>query len=91
MLKKKWLRYLETVEPEDLLITKHGEPIAFITLVKADVPIELIGSMKGKIKTHGNVFSTGLKWDPLLALRGSGKKLRADEHADEYVRRVRKG
>jgi hypothetical protein len=29
--------------------------------------------------------------DPLLALRGSGKMLWADEHADEYVRRLREG
>ena len=29
--------------------------------------------------------------DPLLALRGSGKRLWADEHADEYVRRLREG
>lgn len=29
--------------------------------------------------------------DLLLALRGSGKKLWADEHADEYVRRLREG
>ena len=29
--------------------------------------------------------------DPLLALRGSGKRIWADEHADEYVRRVREG
>ncbi len=27
--------------------------------------------------------------DPLLALRGSGGHLWADEHADEYVRRLR--
>jgi len=29
--------------------------------------------------------------DPLLALRGSGKKIWANEHADEYVRRLRGG
>jgi hypothetical protein len=29
--------------------------------------------------------------DPLLALRGSGKKIWADEHADDYVRRLREG
>jgi hypothetical protein len=29
--------------------------------------------------------------DPLLALRGSGKDLWSDEHADEYVRRLREG
>jgi len=34
---------------------------------------------------------TTAELDPLLALRGSGKKLWADEHADEYVRRVREG
>ena len=31
------------------------------------------------------------KEDPLLALRGDGKDLWADEHADEYVRRIREG
>jgi hypothetical protein len=29
--------------------------------------------------------------DPILALRGSGKKLWADEHADEYVKGLRGG
>ena len=27
--------------------------------------------------------------DPLLALRGSGKDIWSDEHADEYVQRLR--
>jgi hypothetical protein len=31
------------------------------------------------------------KQDPLLLLRGSGKRLWADEHADDYVRRLREG
>ena len=35
--------------------------------------------------------SDSLKEDPLLALRGSGKHLWADEHADDYVRRLREG
>ena len=29
--------------------------------------------------------------DPLLALRGSGRGLWSDEHADDYVRRLREG
>jgi hypothetical protein len=33
--------------------------------------------------------TTAVDKDPLLALRGSGKDLWADEHADEYVRRLR--
>jgi hypothetical protein len=36
-----------------------------------------------KIKSSGT--------DPLLSLAGSGKTLWADEHADEYVRRLREG
>ena len=31
------------------------------------------------------------KNDSIFALRGSGKELWADEHADEYVRRLREG
>jgi hypothetical protein len=32
-----------------------------------------------------------IKTDPLLALIGDGQELWADEHADEYVRRIREG
>jgi hypothetical protein len=32
-----------------------------------------------------------IKNDPLLALRGSGKDIWADEHADEYIRHLREG
>ena len=32
-----------------------------------------------------------IKNDPLLALAGSGKEFCADEHADEYVKRIREG
>jgi hypothetical protein len=32
-----------------------------------------------------------IKNDPLLALRGSGTHIWADEHADEYIRRLREG
>ena len=35
--------------------------------------------------------SDRIKHDPLLALRGSGKHIWADEHADEYIRRLREG
>jgi hypothetical protein len=35
--------------------------------------------------------SDGGGQDPLLSLRGSGRKLWADEHADDYVRRLREG
>jgi hypothetical protein len=35
--------------------------------------------------------TTKTKEDPLLALRGSGRGLWGDEHADDYVRRLREG
>jgi hypothetical protein len=35
--------------------------------------------------------TTSSALDPLLALAGSGKALWADEHADEYIRRLREG
>jgi hypothetical protein len=31
------------------------------------------------------------RFDPLLALRGSGRQIWADEHADEYIARLREG
>lgn len=40
----------------------------------------------------GAILNKGiLLADPLLTLRGSGKQLWSDEHADDYVRRVREG
>lgn len=38
-----------------------------------------------------NNLEDRIKNDPLLALRGSGKHIWADEHADEYIRRLREG
>jgi len=46
------------------------------------------------IEWYDTEYSTktrGLEEDPLLALRGSGRSLWADEHADDYVRRLREG
>jgi hypothetical protein len=48
-------------------LAKHGK------LVAKAIPIEagcahLIGALKGKIRIHGDVFSTGLEWD---AAKGS--------------------
>jgi len=40
---------------------------------------------------HRDSVEEAIKNDPLLSLRGSGRRLWADEHADEYVRRLREG
>ena len=46
---------------------------------------------KKELKARDRDLSIKIENDPLLALRGSGKDLWADEHADEYVRRLRDG
>jgi hypothetical protein len=43
------------------------------------------------IPTKPDETADKVETDPLLALRGSGKDLWADEHADEHVRRLREG
>ena len=60
--KEQCLAILENLEPEGIVVTKHGKPIARVIPASSDCA-ELIGSMKGKIKIHGNIFSTGIKWD----------------------------
>ena len=50
------------------------------------MPTSLIGTRIGAGPRERAIES-----DPLLALYGSGKKLWADEHADEYVARLRAG
>jgi hypothetical protein len=46
---------------------------------------------KKGLEARDRDLSAKIENDPLLALRGSGKDLWADEHADEYVRRLREG
>jgi hypothetical protein len=56
---------------------------------------DLPGKYEGLLAWYAKWSSTGAdkarETDPLLGLRGSGKHLWADEHADDYVRRLREG
>ena len=60
--KEQCLNLLDEVEPEGIVITKHGKPVAklipFLTSSS-----KLIGSLKRKIKIKGDLFSTGLNWN----------------------------
>ena len=61
--KAKCLKILDELEAEGIVITKWGRPVArVIPAVEADNK-KLIGSMKGKIEIHGDLFSTGMKWN----------------------------
>ena len=60
--KEQCLSLLDHLSPEGIVITKRGKPVAKLIPVSTDCA-SLIGSMKGKIRIQGDIFSTGLKWD----------------------------
>jgi antitoxin (DNA-binding transcriptional repressor) of toxin-antitoxin stability system len=60
--KEQCLALLENLDPEGIVITKHGKAVARLIPASSDCA-ELIGSMKGKIKVHGSILSTGIKWN----------------------------
>lgn len=56
-----------------------------------DIPSEYAALLDWYRDWNRDSVEDRIKNDPVLALRGSGKELWADEHADEYVRRLREG
>jgi antitoxin (DNA-binding transcriptional repressor) of toxin-antitoxin stability system len=56
--RKKCLAILDNLDPEGIVITKHGKPVARLIPENSD----LIGSMAGKIKVTGDLMSTGITW-----------------------------
>lgn len=60
--KAQCLALLDRLEPEGLVITKRGKPVARLLPIPRN-PEDLIGSLKGKIKVNGDILSTGLTWD----------------------------
>ena len=60
--KEQCLALLDRVDPDGIVITKHGKPVAKLIPIHTDTA-KLIGSFKGRIKIRGNILSTGVKWD----------------------------
>jgi hypothetical protein len=58
---------------------------------KENVPSDYHGLIDWYKKEYTNRRSSAERQDPLLALWGSGKELWADEHSDDYIRRLREG
>jgi|SRR5579883_1575461 len=56
-----------------------------------ELPAEYRGLLAWYSDWCSSMGGTGTEADPLLALFGSGKHLWKDEHADEYVCRLREG
>lgn len=60
--KEQCLSLLDHLGPDGLVVTKHGKAVARVIPADSDCAA-LIGSMKGKIKVKGDVFSTGIAWN----------------------------
>jgi prevent-host-death family protein len=55
--KEQCLALLDNLDPEGIVITKRGKPVARLIPASSDCA-DLIGSMKGKIRVHGDILST---------------------------------
>ena len=60
--KEQCLALLDEVDPDGIVITKHGKPVARLIPLAAD-SASLIGSLAGKLTIKGDILSTGLEWD----------------------------
>jgi prevent-host-death family protein len=61
--KAKCLKLLDELEPQGIVVTKRGRPIAKIMPIRTGTFDKLYGRMKGKIGGTGDIFSTGIKWN----------------------------
>lgn len=60
--KETCLALLDQVDPEGIVITKHGgKPVAKLIPFAADSS-DLIGSLSKKVRIKGDIMSTGTSW-----------------------------
>ena len=60
--KEQCLALLDHLEPEGLIVTKRGKPVARVIPYSGDES-DLIGSLRHKMAVRGDVFTTGIRWD----------------------------
>ena len=60
--KEQCLSLLDDVDPDGIVITKRGKPVAKLIPVASD-SASLIGALAGKITIKGEILSTGRDWD----------------------------
>jgi prevent-host-death family protein len=60
--KAQCLAILDQLDPEGIVITKHGKPVARL-LPAERASGSLIGALRGRIRIKGEIQSTGVKWD----------------------------
>ena len=60
--KEQCLALLDDVDPDGIVITKRGKPVAKLIPLGTDSAC-LIGSLRSKLKIKGDLRSTGLRWN----------------------------
>ena len=60
--KEQCLSMLDHLEPEGIVITKHGKPVARLLPIER-ASADLIGTLRTRLKVKGDILSTGLKWE----------------------------
>jgi prevent-host-death family protein len=60
--KEQCLSLLDEVDPDGIVITKRGKPVAKLIPFASD-SASLIGSLRGKLEIKGEILSTGLNWN----------------------------
>ena len=61
--KAKCLKILDELDASGIVILKRGRPVARVLPISQQRPLDLVGSLKGKLKITGDIFRTGMKWD----------------------------
>ena len=74
--KETCLALLDDIDPEGIVITKRGKPVAKLVPF-GGTSADLIGALTGKMLIIGDILSTGADWDAQPqdarpALRGGG-------------------
>ena len=60
--KAKCLSIFDHLDSNGIIVEKRGKPVAKVMPIRPN-DTDWIGSMKGKMKIHGDIMSTGIKWD----------------------------
>jgi len=62
--KAKCLALLDEVQQSrrEYVITKRGKPVARLVPTE-EKPNEVFGRLKGTVRIHGDIFSTGERWE----------------------------
>ena len=60
--KEQCLAILDRLDPEGIVVTKHGRPVARVLPV-GRASADLIGALRGRLKVNGDIVTTDVKWD----------------------------